>query len=103
LEQRDGLDEIRHRAGRCAGWSSGAGRPGATEPPQGVLPHWRIGRLLFCCHGSKKNWRSGAVQRKSSATLVYRRPEMSTLMKNKSLLLLPIGLAVLVVIGILTS
>jgi len=28
---------------------------------------------------------------------------MSTVMKNKSLLLLPIGLAVLIVIGILTS
>jgi len=29
--------------------------------------------------------------------------EMSTLLKNKSLLLLPIGLAILIVIGILTS
>jgi len=28
---------------------------------------------------------------------------MSTLLKNKSLLLLPIGLAILIVIGILTS
>jgi hypothetical protein len=33
----------------------------------------------------------------------YGRPEMSTIMKNKSLLLLPIGLAVLIVIGVLTS
>ena len=32
-----------------------------------------------------------------------RRAEMSTIMKNKSLLLLPIGLAILIVIGILTS
>jgi hypothetical protein len=33
----------------------------------------------------------------------YGRLEMSTIMKNKSLLLLPIGLAVLIVVGILTS
>lgn len=35
--------------------------------------------------------------------LVQRRSEMSTIMQNKSLLLLPIGLALLIVIGILTS
>jgi hypothetical protein len=33
----------------------------------------------------------------------HRRCEMSTIMKNKSLLLLPVGLAILIVIGILTS
>jgi hypothetical protein len=31
------------------------------------------------------------------------RLEMSTIMKNKSLLLLPVGLAILIVVGILTS
>jgi hypothetical protein len=31
------------------------------------------------------------------------RLEMSTIMKNKSLLLLPLGLAILIVVGILTS
>jgi hypothetical protein len=34
---------------------------------------------------------------------LQRRNEMSTLLKNKSLLFLPIGLAVLIAIGILTS
>ena len=77
-------------------------RPAATEPPQGVLPH--------CAH------RPVAIllPKKEEPALLYRsaavihhpghgRLGMSTIMKNKSLLLLPIGLAVLIVIAILTS
>jgi hypothetical protein len=75
---------------------------GATEPPQGVLPHCERGKLLFCCWRSNKTGApapSGEVVQHPG----YGRLEMSTIMKNKSLLLLPIGLAVLIVIGILTS
>jgi hypothetical protein len=89
-------------AGRCAGqWPNRARRQPATEPPQGVLPHCPIGKAPAFLP-----WRSSQCFRRrlrKSQHIVYRRSEMSTLMKNKSLLLLPIGLAVLIAIGILTS
>jgi hypothetical protein len=58
--------------------------------------------LLICCRRSKK---TGA--KRLSVEVVHHpghgRPEMSTIMNNKSLLLLPIGLAILIAVGILTS
>jgi hypothetical protein len=58
-----------------------------------------------CCWAGREArksacWRCAATVLQQPA---YGRLEMSTPMKNKSLLLLPIGLAILIVIGILTS
>jgi hypothetical protein len=58
------------------------------------------------CYSVAKEARKPALLYRSAAVIhrpSHGRLEMSTIMKNKSLLLLPIGLAVLIVIGILTS
>src|SRR5919106_5410321 len=47
---RSGIARIDAQGGRC-----GPGPPlGATDPPQGVLPHCVHGMLLFFCWRSKK-------------------------------------------------
>jgi hypothetical protein len=61
---------------------------------------------MVCCCSAAGEATKPALRR-PSVTVVqhpgYGRLEMSTIMKNKSLLLLPIGLAILIVVGILTS
>ena len=61
----------------------------------------RSARLPLSCLGEEISAFGAACG--NPQHIVYRRSEMSTLMKNKSLLLLPIGLAVLIAIGMLTS
>jgi hypothetical protein len=56
--------------------------------------------VLFCCPEKQEK---PALRRCSTQVINHPghgRPEMSTIMKNKSLLLLPIGLAVLIVISL---
>ena len=90
----------------CRATDPGAA-PGASR---GLRPNrrrafCRIVRLvpvLFWCPRSNKP----APWRPSVTVVLHPGPgrlEMSTIMKNKSLLLLPLGLAILIVIGILTS
>jgi hypothetical protein len=61
----------------------------------------RSARLPLSCLGEVVSVFGAACGNPNTSFI--RRSEMSTLMKNKSLLLLPIGLAVLIAIGILTS
>jgi hypothetical protein len=77
--------------------------PGATEPPQVLLPHCAVALDADPAAEYARHRRISAGQDEVVHSAVYGRSEMSTLMKNKSLLLLPIGLAILIVIGILTS
>ena len=65
------------------------------------MPHGEI--VAFRSSRALSKYREAAAVADSPRAISLGDQPMSTLLKNKSLLLLPVGLAILVVIGILTS
>jgi hypothetical protein len=63
LEWRGGIDEIRHRASTQSAIGAARARiPGATEPPQVVLPHCAVGMIADLLPAKQENRRTGASQ-----------------------------------------
>jgi hypothetical protein len=98
------LDEVRHRRIEAKGGRRERGRPtGCDRTAAGRFA--ALCASYGCCSAAGEARKTGApaLFSESRQPPWLGRPEMSTIMKNKSLLLLPIGLAVLIVIGVLTS